>query len=199
MNKSEQINELATAMAKAQMEIENASKNAANPHFRSKYADLAEVLNTVRPVFAKNGLAVIQSAGFDNGCASVETTIAHSSGQWISSTVSAPVSKQDAQGVGSALTYCRRYGLAAMAGIAQEDDDANAAVGGGQKPAAKPSNKILPVYPAEQMAENLPKWQAAIEQNRSSADGVISMISTKFTLTADQKQRICALQKGEAA
>lgn len=130
MNKSEQINELAGALAKAQSELENASKNAANPHFRSKYADLAEVLNTVRPVFSKHGLSIIQSPAYGEGIASVETTIAHASGQWISGIVSAPVSKQDAQGVGSAITYCRRYGLAAMAGIAQEDDDANAAVSG---------------------------------------------------------------------
>lgn len=139
MNKSEQINELAVAMAKAQLELENASKNAANPHFRSKYADLAEVLNTVRPVFAKHGLAVIQAPEYGDGIAAVETMVTHASGQWISCTVSAPVSKQDAQGVGSAITYCRRYGLAAMAGVAQEDDDANSAVSGpGKKQDKKP-------------------------------------------------------------
>jgi hypothetical protein len=124
---SEQINELATALAKAQAEVENASKNAANPHFKSKYADLAEVLNTVRPVFSRNGLAIIQSPGFADGLASITTTIAHSSGQYMTDTVHAPVGKQDAQGVGSALTYLRRYSLAAFAGVAQEDDDGNAA------------------------------------------------------------------------
>lgn len=170
MNKSEQINELATAMAKAQLEIENASKNAANPHFRSKYADLAEVLNTVRPVFAKHGLAVIQSAGFDSGIASVETTIAHASGQWISSTVSAPVSKQDAQGVGSALTYCRRYGLAGMAGIAQEDDDANAAVGGRPQPAQskKPVASPKDISVAKQTLESC----STVEELRETFAGL---------------------------
>lgn len=149
MQMSEQINEIAGAIAKAQAEIENASKNSANPHFRSKYADLAEVLNTVRPVFAKHGLAVIQSPEYGDGVVHVQTTIAHSSGQWMRCDTSAPVSKQDAQGVGSAITYCRRYGLAAMAGIAQEDDDANAAVSGpgrtrnASKPA--PSEKDLQV------------------------------------------------------
>lgn len=130
MKMSEQINELAKALAAAQSELENASKNSNNPHFKSKYADLAEVLNTVRPVFARNGLSIVQAPEYGEGIASVETTILHQSGQWMSSCVSAPVSKQDAQGVGSAVTYCRRYGLAAMAGIAQEDDDANAAVAG---------------------------------------------------------------------
>jgi hypothetical protein len=129
MNKSEQINELATALSKAQGELENASKSSNNPHFKSRYADLAEILNTIRPVFSAHGLAVTQCPSFEGGVASVETVLMHSSGQWISSVISAPCSKQDAQGVGSAITYCRRYALAAVAGIAQEDDDANSAVG----------------------------------------------------------------------
>lgn len=129
MNKSEQLNELAGALAKAQGEIENASKSSANPHFKSKYADLAEILNTVRPVFSGHGLSVTQLPSYADGIASVETVLMHSSGQWISSVTSAPVGKADAQGVGSCLTYLRRYSLAAVAGIAQEDDDANSAVG----------------------------------------------------------------------
>ncbi|HNG47049.1 MAG TPA: ERF family protein, partial [Agitococcus sp.] len=129
MNKSESIAAISQAIAKAQHDVENASKNAKNPHFKSKYADLAELLNTVRPVFSIHGLAIVQMPSFDGGIASVETMISHSSGEWISSICSAPVSKQDAQGVGSAITYLRRYSLAAMCGIAQEDDDANSAVG----------------------------------------------------------------------
>ncbi len=127
MQKSESIASLAAALAKAQGEVENASKNAANQHFKSRYADLAEVINTVRPVFSKHGLAIAQFPAFDGGTASVETVITHSSGEWMAGVCSAPVSKQDAQGVGSAITYLRRYSLAAVAGIAQEDDDGNAA------------------------------------------------------------------------
>lgn len=129
MNKSESIKELATALALAQAEVENASKNSSNPHFKSKYADLAEVINTVRPVFSKYGLSVTQWPSFADGVASVETVLMHKSGEWMSQTASAPVSKQDAQGVGSAITYLRRYSLAAVAGVAQEDDDGNSAVG----------------------------------------------------------------------
>jgi hypothetical protein len=139
MNKSETIGALAKALAKAQGSLENASKNAANPHFKSKYADLAECLNTIRDVFAESGLSYVQFPSFDNGVASVETMLMHESGEWISSVASAPVSKQDAQGVGSATTYLRRYSIAAMAGIAQEDDDANSAVG--SKPQSKPAPK----------------------------------------------------------
>lgn len=145
MQKSEQINELAAALASAQGEIENASKNSNNPHFKSKYADLAEVINTVRPVFAKHGLSVSQFPSFADGLASVETVLMHKSGQWMSGIASAGVTKQDAQGVGSAITYLRRYSLAAVAGIAQEDDDANAAVGGRPKQQARPQSvKITP-------------------------------------------------------
>jgi len=133
MNKSDEIKDLATALAAAQGELENASKNAQNPHFRSKYADLAEIINCIRPVFSKHGLATMQCPSFSDGVASVETVLMHKSGQWMSSNVSAPVGKQDAQGVGSAITYLRRYSLAAVANLAQEDDDANTAVGRGKQ------------------------------------------------------------------
>jgi hypothetical protein len=129
MNKSESIAGLAKALAKAQGEVENASKASVNPHFRSKYADLAEVLNTVRPVFSSNGLSFVQMPSFADGVVMVETVLMHESGEWISETASSPITKQDAQGVGSAITYLRRYSLAAFAGVAQEDDDANASIG----------------------------------------------------------------------
>ncbi len=127
MKMSDTIDQMGAALAAAQGEIENASKNSQNPHFRSKYADLAEILNTVRPVFAKNGLSVVQSPSYADGLVSVTTTMLHASGQWMQDTASAPASKLDPQGVGSAITYLRRYSLAAFAGIAQEDDDANSA------------------------------------------------------------------------
>ena len=158
MMKSDTIAELAKALATAQGEIENASKNAANPHFRSKYADLAEVLNTVRPVMAKHGISISQFPAFEQGVASVETIVMHTSGEWLSGISSAPVTKQDAQGVGSAITYLRRYSLAAIAGIAQEDDDGNSAVGGrGQQRQA----------PAQPKPLNIDK---AVEAIRSAGD-----------------------------
>jgi hypothetical protein len=132
MNRSESIKALAVSLAKAQSEVENASKSSVNPHFKSKYADLAEIINTVRPVFTANGLSVVQSPSFDGQIASVETMLIHTSGEFISGVSSCTVTKNDAQGVGSATTYLRRYSLAALACIAQEDDDANAAVGKGK-------------------------------------------------------------------
>lgn len=128
MQKSESIASLAKALAKAQGDVENASKASVNPHFKSKYADLAEILNTVRPVFSANGLSFIQMPSFAEGVVMVQTVLAHESGEWISEVAASPITKQDAQGVGSAITYLRRYSLAAFAGIAQEDDDANASI-----------------------------------------------------------------------
>jgi hypothetical protein len=127
MKMSESITELSAALAAAQGEMENASKTSTNPHFRSRYADLAEILNTIRPVFSKHGLAVVQSPSYVDGIVSVTTILTHSSGQWIMDTASAPASKLDPQGVGSATTYLRRYSLAGYAAIFQEDDDSNAA------------------------------------------------------------------------
>ena len=119
--------ELFTALAKMQGEVENATKGSLNPHFKSKYADLAEVLNTVRPVLAANGLSVIQSPSFDGGICHVTTTIAHSGGGYIYGTMSCVPAKQDGQGIGAATTYLRRYSLAAVCGVAQEDDDGQSA------------------------------------------------------------------------
>lgn len=124
---SENTADLFAALAAAQGELENAAKSSVNPHFKAKYADLATVLNTVRPVFAKHGLAVVQMPQQTDGEVSVTTMLTHSSGQHIASTVSTPIDKMTAQGVGTAITYMRRYALAAMTGVAQEDDDGNAA------------------------------------------------------------------------
>ena len=135
MIKSESIKELAVALAAAQGEIENASKNAQNPHLKSRYADLAEVLNTVRPVLSRHGIAFTQMPSLADGLVSVETMMMHKSGEWISSIISAPLTKQDSQAVGAAISYCRRYSLAAIAGISQEDDDGESAIGRSSKQA----------------------------------------------------------------
>jgi hypothetical protein len=115
------------ALAQAQSEVENATKGSINPHFKNRYADLAEVLNTVRPVFASHGLSIVQSTSYDGSLVSVTTTILHAEGGYISSTASCVPAKADAQGVGASTTYLRRYALAAMTGIAQEDDDGQSA------------------------------------------------------------------------
>lgn len=127
MMHSDSLANLGAALAAAQGEIENALKTSTNPHFRSKYADLAEIINTSRPVLSKHGLSVVQVPGFADGVVTLDSMLLHKSGEWIMATSGAPIGKADAQGVGSATTYLRRYSLAAICGIAQEDDDGNAA------------------------------------------------------------------------
>ena len=129
MNKSESIAGLAAALAKAQGAMKGAIKDSANPFFKSKYADLASVVEAIRAAFSANGLSYIQTVEpSEKDEVRVETTLLHASGEWISCGVlSLPVSKVDAQGYGSALTYARRYSLSAAVGVAPEDDDGNAA------------------------------------------------------------------------
>jgi hypothetical protein len=125
VEKSEQINELSTALSLAQFEMGNAAKDSKNPFFNSKYADLAEIINTVKASFGNHGLSYSQHPSYNNGDVLLTTIIMHKSGQWMSSCMSMPVVKKDPQGVGSAVTYCRRYSLASICGITQEDDDGN--------------------------------------------------------------------------
>jgi hypothetical protein len=123
MNASPSIKELATALAKAQGEFVNPNKNMQNPHFKNWYADLAEVLNTIRPVLAKHGLSVLQCPSTDGDRTEVETILMHESGEYISSKITCRSSKDgQAQGLGSDITYLRRYSLAGI-GVAQEDLD----------------------------------------------------------------------------
>jgi hypothetical protein len=140
MKHSDAINEIATALAKAQGAIKNAKKDSANPFFKSTYADLASVAEACRPQLAANGIAVVQAPSTgDDGRVSVETMLVHSSGQWMSETVSVKPKDDGAQALGSVITYLRRYSLAAFAGVAPEDDDGNAAVGHGTQKATTPA------------------------------------------------------------
>jgi hypothetical protein len=128
MNQSESIAKLATALSIVQGKLTHAKKDSANPFFKSKYADLESVWDACRDLLAANGLSVMQFPGeFIDGTMSMTTILAHSSGEWIGQEMSLPVTKPDAQGSGSALTYMRRYALAAVVGVVQADDDANAA------------------------------------------------------------------------
>jgi hypothetical protein len=129
VNHSEQINELATALAKAQATIRCAVRERVNPHFKSKYADLAGVWDACRESLSANGLAVSQGVATNESGVVVTTLLMHSSGQWISEQLIVPMDKRNAHGVGSAATYARRFGLGAMVGVApdDEDDDGNGA------------------------------------------------------------------------
>ncbi len=133
MTQTENIDSLAAALAKAQGEIEGATKSAENPHFKSKYADLGSVWDACRGPLTKNGLAIIQMPRYFENELRLVTRIMHSTGQWMEDDgFPLLLGKQDMQGLGSATTYARRYGLMAAVGIAPEDDDGNGAVGNGE-------------------------------------------------------------------
>lgn len=122
MNTSEQIGDLAAALAKAQAELSNPPKNKVNPHFNSRYVDLADGLEVIRKTLGKHGISFIQSTSVLEGYIYLHTRLMHSSGQWMESVY--PVCGPDKhQAMGSAMTYARRYSIFGMVGVAGEDDD----------------------------------------------------------------------------
>lgn len=125
----ENVAKLAAALAKAQGEIKPALKDSSNPAFKgTKYADLTAVWDACREALKTNGIAVVQAPNFDGQEVWLETTLLHSSGEHITGRYPLRPTKSDPQGYGSALTYARRYSLAAMIGVvADDDDDGNAA------------------------------------------------------------------------
>lgn len=124
---SDEIGQLTAALAAARDEFKPVVKDATNPFFKAKYADLAGVIESTSPALSKNKLAVIQSPRMANGHVIVTTLLAHASGEWIKDELELPTTKYDAQGAGSAITYARRYAYQAIVGVAAEDDDGNAA------------------------------------------------------------------------
>ncbi len=136
MKTSPSITTIAAVLPKAQAEIKGALKDATNPHFRSKYADLTSVIEACKAALNKHGITFLQPVRSGEAGVIVETVLLHTSGEWISDELELPVSKNDAQGVGSAITYGRRYGLQSMVGIPAEDDDGNAA-------AKSPADRII--------------------------------------------------------
>jgi len=124
MKTSESIELISAAIVAMQSESEHANFDSKNPHFKSKYASLAEVIDTVKPVLAKHGLAIVQMPAFRENVGHVLCTrIIHKSGQWIEDEMRLNPIKDDPQGLGSSLTYSRRYSIPAICMIASEDDD----------------------------------------------------------------------------
>ena len=146
--------QISAALAKAQAEMSNPGFDSTNPHFRNKFASLAAVRNAVVPVLAKNGIAMSQNLSSVEGGVACETLLMHASGQRLRfGPLVLPVSKNDAQGFGSAATYARRYSLMAVAGVVgDDDDDANAATG---KPASAEIHS-----PKGDMGKSIPEDQA---------------------------------------
>jgi len=167
---SEQINELVTALAKAQAEMQNAPYNQTNPAFKSKYADLASIRDATIPSLTKHGLSLFQMTKLNGEGMSLVTRLAHSSGQWIESTYPLPIADRP-HVMGSAITYARRYSWAAICGIAAEaDDDGNEAQEGSK------NGKSLPALPARKSSAaakrdgDWPRFEAALRDCQSARE-----------------------------
>lgn len=125
--RSASIAAIAAALAKAQGELTGAAKDSLNPHFKNKYADLSAIWDACRPALSKHGIAVVQSPSADGARVTLTTLLAHTSGEWIQAALEMTAQQNTPQGIGSCITYARRYALASMVGVAPEDDDGNAA------------------------------------------------------------------------
>jgi len=145
------LGHFALALSKAQGMIKGAAKDSENPHFKSKYADLASVWEACREALAKNEIAVVQPVTGGPETITISTMLIHSSGESLCSSFTIRPGKADAQGLGSAITYGRRYGLAAMVGVAPEEDDGTAA--SESKPKAAPKAEKAASNAAQQQAE----------------------------------------------
>ena len=153
MKSSESVAKLAAALLKVQAELPPITKGSRNPHFNASYASLDAIMEIVRPILAKHELSVVQGgagpttndAGNISGVA-VETLLLHASGEWLSCVLALPLEKATAQGVGSAITYARRYGVSAVLALStEEDDDGNAA----SQRRATPKRQQPPTRPAQ--------------------------------------------------
>lgn len=145
----------AKAFVQGQKATEAVKKAASNPAFKSKYADLSEVVEATVPALNSAGIGVIQAPEFDGELVSVTTIFIHESGASLTGVLRLKPSKTDPQGVGSAITYARRYSLLAMTGAAPEDDDGNAASGPRQDRHREPAASTGPSAAAQFAADQL--------------------------------------------
>jgi hypothetical protein len=163
------------ALAKAQSEMGKALKESANPHFRSKYADLGNVMDACLPALNANGIAVVQPFVPGELGHVVKTILYHESGESIECSVPLLLGKQDMQGLGSAITYARRYGLMSMAGIAPEDDDGNAAA----KAAPNKAQQGLQDAWRDAVLDSLPEDATPRQKAEGFANAIINSFRSK--------------------
>lgn len=176
------LDQLATALAAAQAEMANPKYDKVNPGFRSKYASLAAVRDAVIPVLSRHGIAVVQTLHQTDGGIACTTVLLHKSGQMLQATLPMPAAKQDAQGLGSAATYARRYQLMAMTGVVgDDDDDGNAAVG------------VKPPHPA--MAGQAPSPDYTVQKAALEHCATLSSLQETWkALSAAERRALSAIK-----
>lgn len=170
MEHSEQLDQIAAALAKAQGDMRFAAKGNVNPHFKSKYADLASVIEAIREPLSKNGIAHTTGVKVDDCNVTATVRLIHASGQWIAAGMTIKVPKADAMGIGSALTYARRYLLSAVCGIAADEDDDGAAAAG-LPPHAAPAQRYEAPRHIEPVSDPIEDTRPYIERLRAATTG----------------------------
>lgn len=185
---SEAIDQLATALAQAQAKVLVADKDGLNPHFKSKFSTLQSVWEACRKPLAEAGIAVFQVPVMDGDTQCLDTMLVHKSGQWMRGRLRLNPVKNDPQGVGSALSYCRRYALAAMVGIvADEDDDGNAA--------SKPDDTAK--APSGQALTRLNQWIERIRACDNLASLEILGADIQANATVHEKKQLHDVYTGQ--
>ena len=185
MKQSESIVELAKALAKAQGEMGGAVKGSDNPFFKTKYADLASVIEAIKPAFTANSLSYVQFPISNERGAGVSTRIMHSSGEWLEAEFIIPC-KQDAHGIGSAITYARRYGLQSATGVPAEDDDGNHATSENTSQSYSPqqavtqNNDDLEWFNEEDFESMRDAMQAKIKSGERTGPEIVKNLRTSF-------------------
>ena len=191
------MQKIATALVKAQKAFGPALKTSTNPHFKSKYADLAACIEAVIDALNENGIALIQQSHECADGVTIETLFIHESGETLSGgKLHVPASKQDPQGYGSAMTYARRYALQAACGIAPEDDDANRAVAA-PRAAEKPSRAVRSKDQVEHLVRQATTpellttvWKALLPEERELVREIAAEHGEKLKLNAKLKSGV---------
>lgn len=194
-DQSPELGELFAALAKAQGMMTGAKKDSANPFFKSKYADLHQVWEAVREPLSANILSVIQTTRRTENGLEIVTTLGHGSGQWMRSYTPVKAMKDDPQAMGSAITYARRYALAAICGVAQMDDDGESAMNRGAViPDPVDTNKVKKAaaffrekLDEDQLDENYEMIQVAY--HKLSNDEKLA-VDTELSVTAPDSKRL---------
>jgi hypothetical protein len=172
MRTSEKIAEIGAALAKAQAELRNPAKNRENPHFKSKYADLAEGLDVIRPVLAKHGIAFVQATEFENDMVILRTRLIHGN-QFLES--SYPVSRLDKhQTMGASLTYAKRQALFSLVGVSGDDDD---------------DGEITRKTPGDRWAPTRKALEASVEQVKRETSNSLKKNEPDLWPTIERKAR----------
>lgn len=192
MRQSESVEAIATALVKARESFPSIHKDATNPHFKSKFASLSSISDTVMPSLLGQGITVAQGVGrADDSGLEVLTRLQHADGEWMENSVWMPLDKQNPQGAGSALTYGRRYGLSAMLGIvADDDDDGNAASAGPDPRAIKALDSIQSAFKKAGLNDTTDK------EVRDQVQSVLEAVFNTSKWSTIEKKSIAALEKG---